>query len=305
MKAPAIDAHDPQPTPDVKPAADASPSPTSAPAFPATIAIGATVGTFEAGFGISIAGSAAAPLGEVALADDVGTLGIDGSARASFVYTTVPFAPYTLYDGFAVGSASWDAFFLYCQDDGSGSADVQLPYIYDEGISGAPMFEVSATGACNTTATTTAAVSLPALAIPAPTGITGYTVTGPDIAIGSDGTGGIVVDGKALPLIVFDTVDCLDCDSTGGWSELHSVIWDGAQERVVFVIVYLITGYSDEVETDYTMSLPDLGTPLDCATQTAAWTIPSTDDVRTRRVRPGMPHGVPPRARGAFVGHRL
>jgi hypothetical protein len=252
--------------------------------FPATITVAASSGTVTDAVWLNMSGSAAAPLGAIAFTKDVGTFGIDGATPAAFVYATVPFPPYTLYDGFAVGSASWDAFYLYCE---TGLAEV-----YDEGISGAALFDRSATGICTALPISTAAhVSLPAFSIPAPTPVAGFTVSGSAITVDGSGTGTIVIDRQTMPLIVFGTVDCTACGSPG-WYELHTVIWDAVRARVVFVIIYLTVGMTTSVQLAYARSLPDLADPIGDVTLPARWSVPMNPRVEGLVNTRGVP---PPR----------
>ena len=109
----------------------------------------------------------------------------------------------------------------------------------------------------------------------------------------ADGTGALTFGGRTLPLIVFGDVDCSTNCGSPGWYELHSVVWDDAQQRAIFVIVYLILGSMNDVELAYARSLPDLGDPIGAITMPATWSVSSslTSTARTRR-----PFGVPPPA---------
>ncbi len=250
--------------------------------MPATLVIGASAGTVTDAFALTASGTAGAPYGAISLSTDVGTLDVGGGAAAAFVYASVAEGGYTLYDGFAVSPTSWDAFYLYCST--GAVAD-----LYDERIGGHGMVYAAVTGgACSSTAAhTVAQVVLPAFSIAAPPPIAGYTVHGNAIEIAADGTGTLAIGASRLPLVVFDDVDCTACGGSG-WFELHSIVWDAAAQRVVFVIVYLITGAASSVELAYARSLPDLGDPVGTLTLDATWTAPSP------RIEPRTPHGIPP-----------
>jgi hypothetical protein len=282
--------------PDVAP--DAAPVPPDMqpagppPGFPAVLEIAAAQATITVPFTASASGSASAPFGSVAMTSDAGTLQIDGTSLASFVYMTVPFAGYVLYQGFAVGPQRWDVFWLYCQGTG-------LAHIYDEGVGGPELFVRPASGTCNgTDAVAAVPVSLPALALPAPRPFGGYTVTGPDVTVTADGTGSLTLDGRTLPLVVFGEVDCSTICGAPGWYELHSIVWDEAQRRVIFLIVYLINGRPNQVQLTYARSLPDLGDPIGTRNLAASWTARgsrSSGNSATSSTEPArLPSGAPP-----------
>ena len=250
--------------------------------IPATLAVAASDGTVTDAFGVTAHGTAGTPYGAVSFTGDVGTIDVGGGPAAAFVYATVPEAGYTLYDGFAVSPTAWDAFYLYC--NGSALADV-----YDERVGGHGMIYKGVTGgACSDTgAQTVAHVSLPAFSIARPVPVGGYTVSGTAIDIAHDGVGTLVVGTTTMPLIVFDNVDCSACGGAG-WYELHSIVWDAAQQHAVFVIIYLINGSATTVELAYARSLPDLGDPIGTKLVNATWTVSAVRD------RPRATHGIPP-----------
>ena len=268
---------------DTPPAVDARPTP----AFPARITVPASQGVVALPFDTTITGKGGAPIGDVAVTHDVGTVALDGAAVAAFTYEQQPFGAYTLYQGVAVSAARWDVFWLYC----NGNA---LAYVYDEGVDGPPIFFTGATGACNVANTSVQAqVSLPAMSIPAPVPSGGYTVDGPKIVVHHDGTGAVTIGGKELPLIVFGDVDCRTECGGSGWSELHSVVWDEAAQRAMFVIIYLRKDAPSTVLLTYARSLPDLGDPIGILELDATWSVSALRRARDYGpVHPGMP---PPR----------
>jgi hypothetical protein len=260
--------------------------------MPAMLVVGASSGTVTDAFALSASGTARSPYGSVSFTSDVGTIDLGNGAAAGFVYATVAEGGYTLYDGFAVSPTSWDAFYLYCNNGA-------LADVYDERVAGHGMVYAPVTGgACSSTAVQTAAhVSLPAFSIAAPTPVGGYTVTGPSVDIAGDGTGTLVVGSARLPLVVFDDVDCSACGGAG-WFELHTIVWDAAHQRAVFLIVYLINGTASSVEIAYARSLPDLGDPLGTRTLEATWTVP------TARRAPSLRGIAPPSMRSSEPADR-
>jgi len=247
--------------------------------FPSPMMIAATSAHVSLPFAATVAEQTAG--GPTTITSDVGTVGVAGDSVPAFVYVAIPFAGYTLYQGFGVAPARWDVFWLYCQ----GTA---LSYVYDEAVTGAPLVGRPTTGSCSgTTATTDAAVSLPAFAIAPPSPRPGFVVDGAQIAVAANGTGTY----GGLPLIAFDLVDCSTGCGTPGWYELHSLVWDEAHQRVTFVIVYLTIGQPNAVQLAYARSLPDLADPIGDVVVPATWSIPSA---ALARRGPGIP---PPRAR--------
>ncbi|MCE9575815.1 MAG: hypothetical protein K8W52_21880 [Deltaproteobacteria bacterium] len=273
---------DPPAAPDAAIAVDAEVS-----GFPATLTLPASSATITQAFAATITGAAGAPVGAVALAANTGTVGLDGTTLA-FVYEEQPFPPYTLYQGFAIGAARWDVFWAYCMN-------AALVDVYDEGVGAPRLFERAATGSCDLPmTTTTTTVALPAITIPAPTPLAGYTVEGPAIAVHHDGTGWLRIDGAQLPLIVFGDVDCSTVCGGAGWHELHTVFWDAAAQRVIVAIIYLEADRPGEVLITYGRALPDLSDPIGRRTLTATWTISAARQHHPPRAPfVGMP---PPRA---------
>jgi hypothetical protein len=234
--------------------------------FPAKLAVSATNQTIALPFDLMSTGTANAPLGSVAMTHDVGTVTELAGAAPAFVYMTQQFGMYTLYQGLGVTASSWDVFWLYC-------IPTNLTFVYDEGVGGAPLFGVPATGSCQSQAAPhDAMVSLPAFSITTPTPIAGYTVDGPDISIATTGVGTLTLAGRTLPLLVFQDVDCTTTCGSPGWYELHSIIWDEAAQTLLFTIIYLSTDQHAQVELTYARSLPDLGDPIGDLRVPATWT---------------------------------
>src|SRR5205823_870607 len=118
-----------------------------------------------------------------------------------------------LFEGFAVTPSSWDIYWAYCQ---TGA----LVDVYDEGVSGRPIYSVPGTGTCTTgPGPLSATASLPAFSIPSPAPIAGYTITGA-LTLAATGSGTIMLAGAPAPLRVFGTVDCTTACGSPGWTEL-------------------------------------------------------------------------------------
>jgi hypothetical protein len=136
---------------------------------------------------------------------------------------------------------------------------------------------------------------VPAIALRPPAAFGGYTVTGEQITVRSDGTGTLTLGDRTLPLVVFGDVDCsAQLCGEPGWYELHSIVWDEAERRVIFLIAYLMNGIPGQVQLTYARSLPDLGDPIGTRFLEATWVV---EPSRIRRAAPSPgapPFGVPP-----------
>src|SRR5262249_20944303 len=161
--------------------------------FPAQLLLGPSSGSVANPFTVKITGSGSSQIGAVAFDADVGTVALGGAAQTSFLYMTVPFVGYQLYQGFAVGASRWDVFWMYC----NGAA---LSNIYDEGVDGPLLFVEGATGSCNGAMTaTTVPVTLPSSTIASPTPVdTGYAVDGTNIHIAANGIGTVTLGGATM-----------------------------------------------------------------------------------------------------------
>jgi hypothetical protein len=249
------------------PCADAGPPVTN---FPAQLVLGPAQGTISDPFTIAVTGAGAQTIGAASFTNDAGTLTLDGTSVTSFLYMTTPFgAGLTLYQGFAVGPSRWDVFWLYCTN---GTA---LTSIWDEGVDGPPIFVENATGTCNGgNSTLSVPVNIGASTIASPTPVAdGYSVRGADIDLATNGTGTITLGGVAMPVVVFGTVNCETGCGTPGWFELHSVVWDAAHQRAIFVIIYLEDGAPGSVELAYARALPDLTDPIGTMNLPATWSL--------------------------------
>ena len=143
---------------------------------------------------------------------------------------------------------------------------------------------VDASGTCTVgAATVTEKLPLPAIDLPFPAAVKGYSIKGTDISLRTDGTGDVRTLGREWNLYPFNVVDCSEC-ATPGWFELHSLMWNAAAKRVCFGIFYLDQDEPKSVEFDYPMCLgggsvaPD-ETPLIPAT----WSLPTFTAVGSPR----------------------
>lgn len=285
------------PTPTATASPTASPTGTP-PEMPATITVGATDATVALPFQVGVSGAgAAAPIGTVSFTNDVGTMQLDGAGVAAALYEKQVWTDYglTLYQGFAVGAARWDVFWLYCNDQDG------LAYVWAEGVTGPAMHYVDASGTCSDAgASTITTVQLPALSIDVPAPVAGYAIDGADISLADGQTGRVTIDGVTLPFVVFEDVDCTGC-AVPGWYELHSIAWDEANDRATFVILYLDLGYPERVFAAYARSLPDFGDPIGARVIPATWTAAPAGTSASAAPPPALFRPPPPhRARSPF-----
>lgn len=257
----------------------ASPTPT----MPATLDIAATEVELALAFEVDVDGSAMGAVGDVTVTNNSGTIELDGDALPITFYEKQLWTDfgYTLYQGLAVGSSSLDVIWLYCE----GSS---LSYVWREGVNGPALDHHDASGTCAGTDTPAATtVAYPAFTLETPATGPGYTIDGDDISLPDGETGLVTIDGITYPFVAFEDVDCTECGGDG-WHELHSLLWDGAADRLIFVIFYLDFGYPDRVLAAYARSLPDFEDPVGILELDATWTAQPGTALRTTvpRLRP-------------------
>lgn len=237
--------------------------------MPDTIAVDPTSVTVSLPFGLSLNGNGTGFIGAVSVTDNAGTIAVDGSSLAIAFYEKQPWPEfgYTLYQGIAIGPTRWDVVWAYCNTGGS------LAYIWHEGMTGAPLDYLNATGTCADTAVTTSTtVAFPAVSFDTPVPVAGYTIDGADISLANGESGLLRFDGAWRAFVVFERVDCTACGGAG-WHELHSVVWDESVGAAVFVILYLDFAYPESVLTAYARSLPDFTDPIGVLELDATWAV--------------------------------
>ena len=106
-------------------AVDAGPPP----GFPPTLAVAASHRVVTRAISASISGSAAAPLGAIAITANTGTVELDGAAGQAGIYNTVPFAGDSVFGSMVVTPDRRDIAYAYCM----GSA---LTDVYSERVGG-------------------------------------------------------------------------------------------------------------------------------------------------------------------------
>jgi hypothetical protein len=248
-------------------AIDAANNSGAPPGFPATLMIAASQGTIANTFTATIAGSGTPPaLGAVSIDANLGTIALDGESGDAALYNSEPLSGYQIFGSVVVSQDRWSIAYPYCM--GGSLVDV-----YAEAVGSGGFALLPATGSCaTTTTTTTSTVALPAFAIPTPAASGDAIVSGTQIDL-DHGAGQITIGGSMRPAVVFNTVDCSTMCGSPGWYELHTLIWDDANQSATFVIIYLELETPDQVQLS--LRLPTLDDPFDNALLDATWTEPS------------------------------
>src|SRR5262249_10234195 len=148
------------------------------------------------------------------ISDDVGTMEIFGNKLPTLIYEHQDWSAfgYDLYQILAVAPDRLYAGWLYCATNGD------LQYVYYEGTDGTPLSYETATGTCSRIDTAPSPqVSFPAVHMPQPQVLTGFTVTGPEIDIQSGTPGWIDLGAQQVTAMPFNSVDCSTTCGTPGW----------------------------------------------------------------------------------------
>lgn len=250
------------------------------------LVVAAAQGTWSVDEDVTLSGTGAGDVGAIAVTHGVGTLDFHGVSTQVFVYDSTA-VPSGVTDGganpdggafagdrdFELVGASADRLvvaWVTC----SGS---DLAWVYYESTDGLDSTEeLAATGTCAVGASATSeAVSLPALDLPPPQVVSGFTITGPQISFDGQHPGSASFGGESYTMYPFNTVDCRECASPGWW-ELHSLFFSPTTRSACFAIAYLEEQQPGVVELAYALCLPGLGNPLpsDQLELDASWTAP-------------------------------
>ncbi len=248
---------------------DAAPDAEPGDASAAPIRVGETDGVLDVPFRITAIGAGTDQIGAVDIGFNAGTIQIAGRTLDAVAYVNPPpFPGWDLYQVLAVATDALYVLWLYCNSSTSA-----LEWIYWEGTDSYPLVAEPATGTCNgSVLATSTPVLLPALALPMPDLVQGFTITGAELSF--DGTPGFLTEPTGdVTFLPFELVDCtIDC-GVPGWWELHAVLWDSAAERVGFGIVYLLSS-PPPIGISYEIWLPDLYAPEGFRQLDATWTMP-------------------------------
>ena len=189
---------------------------------------------------INAATAAGATGTTVSIVSNQGTVSYAGRGPfQAFVFNRSPFpaAQSTVYGGLGVENGTWFPFFLYCSGDG------RLTKIYGEMTDRNVAVFDDVDGTCTDQGVgPMAPVSLAANTL-SPVALTcGFSVHGPapaSIDLEGSRNGNMVFFGTDSIALPFHTVDCRTQCGTPGWYELHTIVWNQAQQEVGFGIVYL------------------------------------------------------------------
>lgn len=231
------------------------------------IVVRATEGTLSLPFTLTVDGSGTERIGDVLLDEGVGDVGIDGTPIAAAVHERQPWPGFDwiLFQTLVVREDAIFVLWLYCRDGA-------LEWIYYEGTDGTPMTVEAASGTCvDTPDPVDAAVSFPAVDMPFPPLVGGFTIEGADVSLASAAPGEVRLGATAFTLLVWSTVDCTVECGVPGWWELHALMWDRAG-RACFGIYYLFDA-EPTIHLTYSLSLPDLGDPAGDLDLEATWSL--------------------------------
>jgi hypothetical protein len=221
----------------------------------ATLAIGATQSSLALPFQIDAVGQGTKLLGAIKLAGNTGTIELEGQTRpvVAYQHQAWPSAGYDLYQLISVGPDRFDLFWLYC------TTDQKLSWVYFESTDGTPVTYEQTTGTCAPGAAgLTVTVDFPAVSMPLPKPVSGFSVKGDHLDLGGETPGWLEENGVRYSAIPFNSVDCTTACGTPGWWELHTLLWNQDLGTASVGILYLFEGGTSEALT-YSLSFPDLG----------------------------------------------
>lgn len=212
-----------------------------------------------------IDGSGSNRVGSVSVTEGTGTAEIRGRETPALVYRRIPWLGQTgriLYQTLAVSPDALYTVWFY----GDGGGNLREAWV--AGTDGTRLRQESASGTCEGTFDPTEVqMSFPATDLALTSLAGGYSVSGANVDIGTDGMGTVTLP-KAIPealattydAYAFESVDCTTRCGGSGWYELHLVLWNPAATRALFGIMYLPRS-DDPVRLSYLLSLPDLRQP--------------------------------------------
>src|SRR5262249_48958543 len=153
---------------------------------------GATDGTLQVPFTLGATGAGTSAIGQIAIANGVGSVRLGGKTVAAAAYERQPFGAYTLYQILAVSPDRIDVLWLYCNTG-------PLDSVYYEGPDGTAVTSEAATGTCTEAASAdNEHVTFPALDMAQPPLLTGYTVSGAQVSIPSGMPGSVTLGSTTL-----------------------------------------------------------------------------------------------------------
>jgi hypothetical protein len=212
-------------------------------------------GSVELAFDPTVTGDGSLFVGAIDMTSGSGTVEVDGNVLPALIYERQPFDPWLLFQALVVAPDRWYVLWFYCQGDA-------LEYIYFEGTDGTAIDYELANGSCvDGAGPVTANVSFPAVSMPIPPLLDGFTLEGAMLHLDGATPGSVDLDGPNT-LLAFEHVDCtVDCGAPG-WREIHSILWQPEAEKASFGIFYLFDD-STQIPFTYAITLPDLTDPGD------------------------------------------
>jgi hypothetical protein len=255
-------------------AADASEETDDAPAGPdgdagpTGIEVAPSQGSWQADEDVTLTGAGSGDLGAISIAHGLGSITFQGAPVDAFYFvgSMVPLGTDAGGDSslaeerdleiVAVQPGRVILTWVTCYDS-------ELAYVYYETTDGiASQKSQPASGTCDVVDQSSAeAVSLPALSIPGPAVVSGFTITGPELSFDGTLPGKATFGGATWAMYPFHTIDCTACASPG-WYELHSLFWDPSKRAVCAGILYLEESPMTEVELAYLLCLPGVTSPI-------------------------------------------
>jgi hypothetical protein len=233
-----------------------------------TIDVARSHGAWQADQDVNLTGNGSGALGAISIAHGVGTITFQGTPVDAFYFTgsAVPLGTDAGPDSslaqerdleiVAVAPDRIILAWITCYEG-------DLAYVYYETTDGvASSKSQPASGTCAVTGSPYAeAVSLPALSMPAPALVSGFTITGPQLSFDGASAGQSSFDGATWAMYPFHVIDCTACASPG-WYELHSIFWSASQGAACAGILYLQESSPSQVELAYLICLPSLTSPI-------------------------------------------
>jgi hypothetical protein len=231
------------------------------------IVAGATDGVLAEPFTFGATGQGSVDIGAVSIATGAGTVHIGPHDVSAVVYERQPFGQWTLYQALAVEPDRLWVLWFYCNQGA-------LEYVYFEGTDGTPIHYEQASGTCAEQGASSAVHAvLPAIDMPQPSLLAGYTIQGKDIELDGAKPGHVTLGAQSLVVLAFDDVDCTQKCGSPGWREVHTLLWDAAAKRVCFAIIYLFQP-GQPVLIEYSLTVPDLSDPAGQTQLDATFTTP-------------------------------
>jgi hypothetical protein len=149
----------------------------------------------------------------------------------------------------------------------------RLGSVWYESTDGAANVPEQLSGSCSeVTLPADSRVVFPAIDMPLPRTLNGYTIDGPEISLSREGRGSLSLNGVAHELFVFGDHRCLENCELDDWSSLEALIWERSSGRLSYGLVYLQD--VDRVTLRPGATLPGFVEQIGARTLTAAFTVP-------------------------------